>query len=705
MANYESRGFQQSIASKSSADQEIISRLSKIHSETYQSINSFWREAMIDTRFYTGDKTLWDELYTDLPVYMRKGFSFNKIMRLVNMLSGYQRRNRNSIVAIPVECSDQKTADQLSKILVWANNKNKANETLSEAFHGALITGLNLLHVYIDYTDDAFSGDIKVENYGFNGFLIDPYFTKTDLSDCRYIWTRKFLDQDQVISLFPDREDEIKNIKPISQKDTYFQFLPQNYDTTICGSYSYDEFYYKYFRTATMIIDEETEQQIEYTGKKDNLNYILSINPKLKTKKVKIPTVKLAIIVNGHVFYDDLNPMKIDKYPFVPIKCYHHPELPYFSNRFQGIVRGLRDSQFINDRRQRILLDFLESNVNSGKKVMEDSLIDDRDAFKNGNGQVFFIKKDAPLGMESIQQLQAPSVPSGFMESIQLMDKNMIEISGVNEELLGSAEDDKAGILSMLRQGAGLTTQQIPFDHLDESMKVLGEIEIELIQKNFSQIKVSRILNEEPTQEFYNKNFDKYDCVVSEGINTPNQQMMAFKQGLYLKELGMPISSKFLLEMSQFQNKTEVIEDVLQQEQQQQQIAQQQQQLQMMELQARAKLADARAEADYGLGIERVSRIDENRELAIERRAQAIENISDSKLNRIKAISELEDIDLSKLQKMIDILKSIEQEETKDISMSQKKKTEDTIPTKKFLSDVEIPPPVQKKTPKNKKLE
>jgi hypothetical protein len=32
------------------------------------------------------------------------------------------------------------------------------------------------------------------------------------------------------------------------------------------------------------------------------------------------------------------------------------------------------------------------------------------------------------------------------------------QISGVNEELLGSATDDKAGILSQLRQGAGLTS-------------------------------------------------------------------------------------------------------------------------------------------------------------------------------------------------------------------------------------------------------
>ena len=39
--------------------------------------------------------------------------------------------------------------------------------------------------------------------------------------------------------------------------------------------------------------------------------------------------------------------------------------------------------------------------------------------------------------------------------------EDITKISGINEELLGSATDDKSGVLSMLRQGAGLTTLQM----------------------------------------------------------------------------------------------------------------------------------------------------------------------------------------------------------------------------------------------------
>ena len=86
----------------------------------------------------------------------------------------------------------------------------------------------------------------------------------------------------------------------------------------------------------------------------------------------------------------------------------------------------------------------------------------------------------------------------------EILGREIQEISGVNEELLGSAMDDKAGVLSMLRQGAGLTTLQILFDQLDLSQKLLGRLLLHTMQANFTPGKVKRIIGEEgPSPEFY----------------------------------------------------------------------------------------------------------------------------------------------------------------------------------------------------------
>jgi len=659
-SSYGSRGFEEFYTDD---DKNIKSRMKEIYNETATVTQSRWVQQSIDERFYAGDQSLWNEIYTSIPLQRRKQFNFNKIKRIVNMISGYQRRNRKTLNVVPIENSDQQTSDQFSKLLMWANNQIDAFNVVSDAFLGSLVTGMNLLSLWMDYRTDPFSGDLKLDNMSYNGYLIDPYFKKSDLSDCNYIWTRKFLSKTQISSLMPEHEAEINQMSSSSNKDGYFNFLPENYILSQKYLLPYDEFWYLDYRDATIILDPVNEESMEWTGPEENLKLYLMRYPQLRKQKIQKQTCKLAICVNNRVMYNGPNPYKIDKYPFIPVMAYYQPEIPYYEWRIQGVVRSLRDSQFILNRRQQILLDVLESQINSGLKVMEGSLVDDQDAFKTGQGQALFIKKEAPQGMESVQKIPPADVSPAFMSVIDQMNQSMMDISGVNEELLGSAEDDKAGILSMLRQGAGLTTLQILFDHLDESLKNLGRVEMDLIQANFTPAKVSKIIEDQPTQQFYNRSFQKYDCVVTEGTNTPTQKMQAFQQAIYLREIGIPIPSEFLLQMSTLQNKTDVIKQIVAQEQQQMQMQQMQAQLQMQELESRIKLTDARATADQGLGIERLSRLQENKALAVERRAASIKDLEAASLDKIKAAKELVGMDLSQLKQLIDIVETLRKDE------------------------------------------
>ena len=642
---------------------DVKQRMKEIYNETASITQSRWVQQSIDSRFYAGDQSLWGELYSQIPSFQKKQFNFNKIKRLINMVAGYQRSHRKALNIIPIEGSDQRTADQLSKLLIWANQREDAYLTISNAFLGSLVTGMNLVSLWMDYREDQFSGDLKIENMGYNGYLIDPYFKKLDLSDCNYVWTRNFLSKEVLISLMPKRKDDILSMNNYGSKDGYFNFLPENYMMTNKNLLPMDEFWYLDYRPATVLIDKINEVSLEWKGKKENLDFYLKAFPQLEKKTIQKKTVRLCVCVNNQVMYDGLNPYKIDRYPFVPVVAYYQPDLPYYEWRIQGMVRGLRDPQFILNRRQAILLDVLESQVNSGLKVMEGSFVDDKDAFKSGQGQTWWIKSTSPAGMDSVQKIPSADVSPAFMQVIEQMDKSLMDISGINEELLGSAEDDKAGILSMLRQGAGLTTLQILFDNLDTSLKNIGEIEVALIQANFTEYKVGRILGEPASEEFKDKSFQKYDCEVVEGSDTPTQKMLAFKQKLYLREIGIPIPTEDLLQEATFQNKNETIQKIVQQEQMQQQIQQMQMQLELQELQARTNLANARASADEGLAVERTSRVAENQALATERRAAAIKDLELANLDKIKAAKELFGIDLNQLQQVIDIVNSLQQKE------------------------------------------
>lgn len=660
-------------------DNLILSRMEKFYAEAVTINQSQWAEGDIDWRFYSGDQSVYQELYGNLAPLQRKNFTFNRIRRIISMIEGFQRKNRKSTTVIPVEGSDQEAADQFTKMMFNLNNQEGVLDTISTSFKGALVSGMDLLQVYVDYRRDPVSGDIKVDNNAYNSFLIDPFFRKPDLSDCNNIWKRTYVTRKEAISLNPEHADIIEGLQVQATDrgaDMRFQFMPENYAYYQKDLLTYDEFYYRDYRTQKMLVDSQTGESLEWkTEDDDALREFLALYPQITVVNQEIPTVKVAIVIQGKVVYDGPNPMGIDNYPFVPVFAYYSPEIAYYPLRVQGVVRGLRDAQFLYNRRKVIELDLLESQINSGIKYKENALVNPNDAFLMGQGRGLALKQEA--AMTDVEQIQPPQIPPSMFQLSESLSKEVMEISGVNEELLGAADDDKAGILSMLRQGAGLTTLQNLFDQLDNSQKLLGKLILEVMQTNYTPGKVKRILNEDPVPQFYNKNFGKYDCAIEDGANTATQRQLAFAQLLHLRETGVPIPDDVLIKASTVADKNELIESIQQQQQAQEQQQQQQAQLQMAELESRINLANARAEADKGLAVERDTRSISNVALAEERRMESIkdleqakENVADAQAARmrtvvdmVKAMKELDTLDLDQIQRLFALSQEIKQQE------------------------------------------
>lgn len=645
---------------------DIIARMEAFYAESITINQSFWGEADTDTRFEAGDQSLWNDIYGNLPANRRRQFQFNRIRRVINMITGHQRRNRKSTIITPVENGDTQTADQFTKIMFWLNQQEGILETISQSFHGALVTGMNLLQVWMDYRQDPVSGNIRVDNCSYNSFLIDPYFRKSDLSDCRALWKRSFVSKREAISLLPNHEEEILGLvgNDGSGRDGKFQFMPESYNYGYKNLLTYDEYYYRDYRTQKMLVDTQTGETMEWRSPlEESLKEFLRIYPQVTLIEQEIPTVRLAIVVQGKVFYDGPNPMGVDCYPFVPVLGYYNPQMPYFPWRIQGVVRGLRDAQYLYNRRKQIELDILESQLNSGWIYKENALVNPKDVFLSGQGRGLALKEEA--NMTDVQRIEAPQIPPSMIQLSELLAKEVQEISGVSEELIGfDNKDTLSGYHAMLKMSASTTTLQILFDQLDHSQKLLGKIILQLIQSNFTPGKVQRIIEEQPTSQFYNKAFGRYDAAVEEGLNTTTQKQLQFAQLLQLREVGVPVPDDVMLEAATIQNKKKLTDAIMAASQKQQQMQEIQANIQMQEIQARTNLANARATADEGLGIERISRVEENRALAQERKAEAVKDREAALLDRVKALKEIDEIDISQLERLVALSRLLKQEES-----------------------------------------
>lgn len=666
----------------SSANQDYSAIKRKIDADylnCQQEWQTFWTESMIDVRLETGDSQLGNQLSPFNTTSGRDQWVFNRVRPLLNMVSGWQRRNRKSTIVVPVENADQQTADQWTKILMNVYKREAIYEEISEAFHqGACITGLSLLRTYLDFRNDPISGDIKVDHLPFSSFYIDPYFRKLDLSDCSFIWVRSYLTYSAAAALMPEKYDEIMELASNTATTAgvqRFQYMPEAYGMAKKKRLAYDEYYYRDFRKQKLLVDKETGETLDVSLKDEmDIDAFLAQYPSCTIIEQDVPTVRLAIMIQDKVFYDGPQPTGIDHYPFVAITGYYSASLPNFYSRIQGIARSLRDPQALLNHRIITSADLSESVANSGWIFKENAVVDVKHLFQPGAGRIIPMKREANLQTD-ILPITPPNVPPSFFQLQETFDRELNMVSGITETNLGTQVTEESGYLAALRQSAGMMTLEPIFDRLNLAQNRLGEIVMETIQRNYTPGKIKNLLEgEEPAPLFYNKSFGKYNCVVENGFDTETQRQLEFAQLIKLKELGFNIPPKIMINAATLQKKDELIQAMEEMEQAGMQAQQAQQQSEIQEAQARIALANARATADKGLGLERMSRIEENAELAKERKAASHKDDIEALLAFIKATKEIEGIDFAHLREIISMqqtLKNIEKPEEEKLPIKK----------------------------------
>lgn len=654
---------------------DLKSRFETAYLESLTINQSYWNEGHLNNRFYCNDATLWNGFYggSNWPTNRRQ-FNFGLIRSIINMIEGMQRKNRKTIIATPVENGDNITADQITKTLMWCCNQDNILETISQSFQGALISGMGFVKLWLDYRKDPISGNLRADSLAYNSIIMDPYWRKPDLSDCRFMINRTHVTKREAISLLPDQADAILGLTlgtNMGPRDGKFYFQPESFNFSYKNLLTYDEFYYRDYRDQKLLVDTKTGEATEWKGKdEEDLKRFLQLYPQITLVDTQVPTVKLGILLNGTPVYDGPNPLGIDDYNIVPVLAYYQPNVPEYNLRIQSVVSGLRDPQFLYNRFLLIIADIFESQINSGWKYKEDALVNPLDVFLSGQGKGLALKKGAQ--MTDVEKIPAAEAPQSMFQIVDVFKDLMYRSSNVSEENIGQNMKDASGYQTMLRMGAGLTGLQPIFDQLDLSQKLIGKRMIDIIQANFTPGKVKKILEgEQPSDWFYNKSFGEYHCVVEEGLLTSTQKQMQYSQMQELFQAGI-VTKEDMLEAATIQGKHKIMENAAKLAEQQAQMAQQQSEVQMREIDSRIQLAQSTAKANEGLYQERSSRVLENIGIAQERVAEAHKADAQAELDRVKTLKELESIDLAHLKELVMVARMLrEDKEAAEMAKTQ----------------------------------
>ncbi len=604
-----------------------------------------WNQSNIDSLFYAGSQTFINRYFNFTPGSSNQSFYFNLLQQPVNMVTGYQRQHRRAIQYTPHENSDPKTTDQYTRLITNVCNQGSIHEQFSRACEQACITGLTLAQPYLDYTSsDPAQGELKLKVWEYNSFLVDPYARDPLFSDAQFVWCQEYISKKEAEARFPDK---IQNIAPMAgtpQRYGSFYFLPENYNMARNDLMVLSYIWYKWKKKRKKLYSKTKNQFFDVAGGDEQLDMIVQTIPDLEIVEVEVPTYQLATVLNDQLMYQGDNPLGFDEFPFVPIYWNYEPHLNYYDLRARGLVRTMRDSNYLLNRRIIINHDISEATINAGWMRKVGAVANEDNLKKSGQGWDVIINDG--YEMTDVQKIIPSAVPESDMALADQLQALIFSTSGINLENWSAQDQTQASSLTvMLKQAANLMVLQKYFDQWDLSLKYLGDLMLKIALNNWNAEKVALMIGEEPTPHFYSKVFAKYMITVEEGLLTPVQQNAQAQQMLEINQLfGREVfPPSMIVPRMNLAEKASVIEFLQQQEQQAAAVqgeatniqhAFEEAKLKEMMTKAMSNLATARErhgrnEANIGLFEERISEVQKNEALSVKAKMEAIEKMVD----------------------------------------------------------------------------
>ncbi len=470
----------------------------KMVQEAYAEAKTAWAEwreqAVEDFEFKMGSQ--WNA--EDLAAAQAKGLpalNINHILKNINLISGYQRQNKPDIRVLPIEGSDEYTAEVLGRVIKWVMADKNADFVVSDHFKDALICGLGWTNPYVSFDNDYTNGDIMIKKISPFDLLPDPYFTERDLSDCDYIIRHRVVSKIKLKRLYPKFAETIEKMNTISADDDAYYQLP-NVPNDRGKRVLVLEYWYRDFDKKTVIINAANDEDVQpWDGSKGDLAEFLDAHPEYVSLSKDYPVIKLITVVgDSTIVYDGENPFNCPDYPFIPTFCFYESSYATWKLKLQGIVRPLKDLQREKNKRRSQIMAAINTMPHGGW-MMQKNAIDDVSKLTEAGGSQKVIEvnpgKDAP------QPMKQAEIPIALINLEQMFDSDL-RIVGANPDQLGEiGERGAAGITIQLRQKQGLTSSQEVFDSLSFSMRTIGRRLIHYITNNFSEAKIKRILGDD----------------------------------------------------------------------------------------------------------------------------------------------------------------------------------------------------------------
>ncbi|MFZ6813552.1 hypothetical protein ACO0K3_03725 [Undibacterium sp. Rencai35W] len=425
---------------------------------------------------------------------------YNEVAPMVDWLIGTQRRAQMDWRILPRAEDDVKMADIKTKVMKFVSDVNRVPFVRSRAFADAIKSGVGWMD---DGVRDDPTQDILYCKYeDWRNVLWDSASYEHDLSDARYIFRWRWVDEDVALMMFPKRKDQIRraienfNNGNESEEDTWYttESKTQTSGTTSFrgtgSSQNVDtqrrrvkliECQYRKPTQVKVVMDGHMRGSIANDHDQVMAQNIAAQGASLSDRMMM--RVHFAVFTDADLIASGPSIYRHNRFGLTPIWCYRRgrDRLPY------GAIRRVRDIQMdLNKRASKAL--FL---LNTNQIIADQGAVDDWDELRD--------EVDRPDGLiikNAGKELQIRRDTEGANGQIQMMTlaaQSIQKLAGVADENMGRQTNAVSGAAIQARQLQGSVVTTEPFDNLRLAAQIQGEKQLSLTEQFYTEEKVIRL--------------------------------------------------------------------------------------------------------------------------------------------------------------------------------------------------------------------
>lgn len=453
-------------------------------------------EMAMDADFY--DNLQWDP--EDAATLKERGQSplvFNEIAPMVDWLIGTERRTRVDWRVMPRAEDDVQMADIKTKVMKFVSDVNRVTFARSRAFADAVKVGVGWVD---DGVRDDPTQDVLYSRYeDWRNVLWDSSAIEHDLSDARYIFRWRWVDEDVAVMMFPDRADKIRTSAEDAQHSSSADWeeeswggLDNKHGTLRSSGFGpVVDAKRRRVKLYECQYREPAQAKIVVAGPMKGAFFHQSDQALAQTLATSGGTIIDKVVMRVHfaVFTEsDMLAMgpsifRHNRFSLTPIWCYRRSRdrMPY------GAIRRVRDlQQDLNKRASKALW-----LLNTNQIIADEGATEDWEALRD--------EADRPDGMlvkkagRELKLQRDSEAANGQVQMMQLDAQAIQKAAGVSQENMGRQTNAVSGEAIKARQLQGSVVTTEPFDNLRLAVQVQGEKQLSLVEQFYTEEKVVRL--------------------------------------------------------------------------------------------------------------------------------------------------------------------------------------------------------------------